>query len=370
MKVVHVSQPTTEGVARVVASLAADQVRRGWMVTVVCPPDGALAADATAAGAAHVSWRARRAPGPSVAAEAAALGRLLRHLDPDVVHLHSSKAGLAGRLVLRGRRPTVFQPHAWSFAAADVRTRRVIVSWERWAARWTTALICVSRGERRRGEEEAIRARYVTVPNGIDLERFGVPDDEGRRRARQALGLPANPLVLCVARLTRQKGQDLLLRAWPAVTASHRDARLVLVGDGPERAALEAASGPNVTFTGDRDDVVAWLEAADVVVLPSRWEGLSLSLLEALATGTCVVATDVEGMREALRDGGPPAGAVVPPGDVHALAEAVIARLDDPGLAHREGREGRRRVEDRYDVRRQRAAVAALYEQLRQHPRS
>ncbi len=113
----HVSQPGDGGVAAVVVQLARDQVERGLDVVVAGPPPAALKPAVLTAGARFLDWDAKRSPGPGSVLEARALARVIAAEDPDLVHLHSSKAGLAGRLALRGRRPTLFQPHSWSFEA-------------------------------------------------------------------------------------------------------------------------------------------------------------------------------------------------------------------------------------------------------------
>ena len=96
------------------------------------------------------------------------------------VHLHSSKAGLAGRLALRCRVPTLFQPHAWSFDAVDGLARRGALAWERWATRWAAAVVCVSAAERDSGIRLGVRARYEVVPNGVDLDKFAAADELNR----------------------------------------------------------------------------------------------------------------------------------------------------------------------------------------------
>jgi Glycosyl transferase 4-like domain len=111
-RVLHVSQPGDGGVARVVAQLAEDQLKRGLDVAVAGPSGRELEAAVTAAGARFSPWNARRSPGPRTFLETRSLAHLIASADPELVHLHSSKAGLAGRLALRGRRPTLFQPHS------------------------------------------------------------------------------------------------------------------------------------------------------------------------------------------------------------------------------------------------------------------
>jgi glycosyltransferase involved in cell wall biosynthesis len=359
--VLHVSQPTEGGVGRYVADLAADQVARGWDVAVVSPTYGELSDRIAAEGARHIAWTAGRMPGPSSVLHAVSLARIVGRERPDVVHLHSSSAGLSGRLAVRGRRTTIFQPHAWSFEAVGGPLRAAAAAWERRGARWTTAIVCVSEAERRRGEEHGVRARWLVVPNGVDLEAYSEASAAERAAARRRLELGDGPLVVCLGRLSRQKGQDVLLDAWPAVRTRVRDAQLVLVGAGPEGKALRRRAGHGVRFVGHREDVDEWLAAADVVALPSRWEGMSIGMLEAMARGKSIVATDVPGVLEALDND---AGAVIPPEDPVALAEAIAVRLLDPDRAAAEGRRARQRAERTYDLATTTARIAEVYEEL------
>jgi glycosyltransferase involved in cell wall biosynthesis len=360
MRILHVSQPTEAGVARVVGYLVADQLRAGCDVLTACPGDGPLAAEARRAGARLLPWPATRQPGPAVPGEVLRLSRLVEATRPDLVHLHSSKAGLAGRLALRGRLPTVFQPNGWSFHAATGPLRQAVLAWERYATRWAHRVVHVSQRERDDAERAGIHGRAVVVPNGVDVDAFAAQDDGARARARDALRLGPGPLAVCIGRLCRQKGQDVLLAAWPRARAAVPDARLVLVGDGPDRAALAAAAPAGVAFAGPAADPRPWYAAADVVVLPSRWEGLSLVQLEAMASARCVLATDVGGVREAL-----PAGAtVVPVGDPAALGAALVPRLGRPALAAAEAAAGRELALARYDVRRVAARMRELYAEV------
>ncbi|ANB06471.1 glycosyl transferase [Streptomyces ambofaciens] len=381
-RVLHITQPVEGGVARVVADLTRAQLAAGLRVAVACP-DGGLADRLRSLGADVRHWPATRSPGPALFPEVRRLARVVREVRPDLVHAHSAKAGLAGRLAVRGRVPTVFHPHAWSFEAVDGAAAALALGWERWGARWAARTVCVSEAERLRGARAGVRARWSVIPNGIDLDRFGA--DEVAEQARVAdagTAAPDAPLVVCVGRLCRQKGQDVLLAAWESVLARVPGARLVLVGDGPDRARLtERASacrpappGPggghpgesrpaSVLFTGAVVDVVPWYRAADLVVLPSRWEGMALAPLEAMACGRPVVVTDVDGARESL----PPAlvpHCVVPAENPAALADAVARLLLDAPLRTSLGRRGRAHVRSTHDVRHTASAVAALYDGL------
>ncbi|MEU5881189.1 glycosyltransferase family 4 protein [Spirillospora sp. NPDC047279] len=345
-RVLHVAQPTTGGVAVYVAQAAADQRRRGWDVAVACPDPSPLAERLSAGGVPVIGWSAGRSPNARTPAEARRLRRIVNGFAPDVVHLHSAKAGLAGRLAGGGReRPhgLIFQPHGWSWLAGGSLLARISKIWERAAAARCDALVCVGEGELEQGRDAGVRGRLLVVRNGVDLDRFRAADGAARQAARRALGVPADTaLAVCLGRHSRQKGQDVLLEAWPAVSARCPRARLALVGDADGNGRGGAAARPlndTIATFPATDDPRPWLAAADVVVMPSRWEGLPLVALEALATGRSVVGTRIPGLTEVVPAG---AGRLVPAGAPQPLADAVAERLLDPGLADAEGAEAAR----------------------------
>ncbi|MFD9409073.1 glycosyltransferase [Streptomyces sp. NPDC059989] len=378
--VLHLTQPVEGGVARVVVDLVRAQSAAGLHTVVGCPGGGMLADAAREAGAEVLAWRAGRAPGPGLPAEVIGARQLLRRVRPDLLHAHSAKAGLAGRLAARGSVPTVFQPHAWSFDAVGGATAALALRWERYGARWADRVLCVSEAERRAGESEGITARWSVIRNGVDLDHFrpGGPDPgQDKARARAALPLPAafrggladgGPLAVCVGRVCLQKGQDILLRAWPEVLGTVPDARLALVGDGPDTERLRRTAPPGVLFAGAASDIRPWLRAADLVVLPSRWEGMALAPLEAMACGRPVLVSDVSGARESL-----PSGqgrlCLVPPEDPTALAKALGRLLAEPRLLAELGEQARQHARTDFDVRRTTDAVTGLYHELLGRPR-
>lgn len=373
--VLHLVQPVEGGVARVVADLVRAQSAAGLRVVVGCPDGGPLGDEARAAGAEVLTWRAGRSPGPGLPAEVLGAARLVRRVRPALLHAHSAKAGLAGRMAVRGSLPTVFQPHAWSFDAVGGTTAALALRWERAGARWADRVLCVSEAERRAGEAEGITARWAVIRNGVDLDRFrpAHPDpDRDRAGARAALPLPATlrgegPLAVCVGRLCPQKGQDVLLRAWPEVLATVPGARLALVGDGPDAERLRRTAPPGVHFAGAARDIRPWLRAADLVVLPSRWEGMALAPLEAMACGRPVLVSDVSGARESL-----PSGhgrlCLVPPEDPTALAKALGRLLAEPRLLTELGEQAQQHARTEFDVRRTTDAVTGLYHELLGRP--
>jgi glycosyltransferase involved in cell wall biosynthesis len=208
---------------------------------------------------------------------------------------------------------------------------------------------------------------FRRIPNGVDAALFFPVSPDERAALRAALGLPIDK-VLCafVGRLTRQKNPELLLAAWSRCATSR--AHLVFVGDGPLRAMLERQhselpSTSAVTFTGAVADVSAFVRAMDIMVLPSEAEGISNAMLEAMACGVPVVATDVGGVRDVLGSDGK-AGVVVPAGSSAALAEAITTLVDSPALRREIGATARTVIEDRYDMRRVVAQYLSLYEEL------
>ncbi|WP_443047469.1 glycosyltransferase [Streptomyces sp. NBC_00354] len=376
LSVLHLVQPVDGGVARVVADLVRAQTAAGLRTAVGCPRGGQLADAARAAGAEVLTWRAGRAPGPDLPAEVLGARRVIGRIRPDVLHVHSAKAGLAGRLAVRGAVPTVFQPHAWSFDAVGGATAALALRWERFGARWADRVLCVSEAERRAGEAEGIAAHWSVIRNGVDLDHFrpGGPDRAAdRARARTELPLPTaflgdGPLAVCVGRLCQQKGQDILLRAWREVLGNLPEARLALVGDGPDTERLRRTAPPGVLFAGAASDIRPWLRAADLVVLPSRWEGMALAPLEAMACGRPVLVSDVSGARESL----PPGQGrlcLVPPEDPTALAKALGRLLADPRLLAELGEQAQQHARTDFDVRRTTDAVTGLYHELLGRPR-
>lgn len=359
MKILHVSQPVEAGVPQVVVDLVADEVSSGHQVHVACPAAGALGERAAALGAQVHRWDAVRDPGPAVLAEARSLRRIARSVDPDVIVLHSAKAGLAGRLGRLGRRPVpvVYVPHAWSFEAGTGALAEAAGRWEILAGRRTDVIVCVSEDERTRGQQLGIGARMQVITNGIDLQRRRPAD---KAAARRELGLADAPTVVCVGRLAAQKGQDLLLELWPQVRRQVPHAELVIVGDGPDRESLRDKVSEGVTLVGSSDAVDRYYAAADVVALPSRWESTSLVAAEAMAAARPVVAFAVDGVSALLGD----TGKVIPAGDGQQFAAALIEVLSDPAAATASGLAARERAEQRTDIRRSRQAWRELLQSL------
>lgn len=286
----------------------------------------------------------------------AELYRLLRRQRPDVLHASSSKAGVIGRLAaVAARVPVrVFTVHGWAFSAHSGAASALYRWADRIAGRATTATICVSQRERADGlRARTCRAdRTVVIPNGVEVDAYP-----------QASLERAVPRLIAVGRLAAPKDWSTLLSALTSLD-SEAFAELAIVGDGPERERVEdelarRSLEGRVRLLGERDDVPRLLAEADVFLLASRSEGLPLSVIEAMAAGLPIVASDVGGLKELVRDG--ETGVLVPPGDPVALAEALRPLLANRELRRRLGRAGRARAKALFDLSGFRRAHLELY---------
>jgi glycosyltransferase involved in cell wall biosynthesis len=205
------------------------------------------------------------------------------------------------------------------------------------------------------------------IPNAVDTAALVPAAPEERRRLRARLALPQDrPLCLFAGRMTPQKGPEILLEAW--TRRPETDAHLCLVGDGPLRPALEAraAAGPaaaSITFAGAVEDAADYLRAADLLVLPSRAEGMSNVILEAMACGVPVITSDLAGSRDVL-GADRRRGWLVPPEDPGALAEAIQGLLASPPLRAQIGNAARAAALERFTLQKVAAEYIALYEEL------
>lgn len=347
LDVLMVSQPVDYGVAVFVRQLTQAAIAAGHRVTVACPgPDeGPLAGWIESAGARHERVDMARRPALRDLLDLWSIRRLAR--GRDVVHLHSSKAAALGRVAVasigRHRPAVVVTPHYWSWLVGG-RLARLYRRIERVLVRRCDAIVAVS--EREAVEGRAVLGaddRITVIHNGVDRAHF-TPDGVRADRDR------GTPLIVCVGRLSEQKGQDVAIRA----LARQRDpgARLRLVGsesaDGVQERleALAASLGvaDRIEWRGQVADAAPEFRAADLVIAPSRWEGMSLVFLEAMACGAAMVVADVSGS-EAVNG----AGVVVPPDDPRALADAVDALLEDAPRRRRLGEAARERSRS-YDL--------------------
>lgn len=299
-------------------------------------------------------------------AHARALAAHLRELRPDIVHTHSSKAGVLGRhaSLRTGVGARVHTPHTFAFLFAALfgpLKRRVYRSIEAHYARRTARLVAVSPSEAETFRASGVVApdKVRVVPNGVDPARFAGADPADLA----ALGLdPTRPVAGVIGLLYAAKGQDLALRALAQVP----DLQLLVVGPGDqaEVRALAAELGVDgrVVFTGARDDVPALLAALDFLVLPSRWEGMPYIVIEAMAAGLAVLAHPVDGARDLVEHGvtGHLTGSI-DAGELAAGMGQLLALTAEERAAL--GAAGCERVHERYTIERMVAQLTGVYEE-------
>lgn len=362
------------GPARHVLRIEEPLRRRGWRSCLVTgrasAAEGDLVDEARAAGHEVVVLAGlRRAVRPvGDLAALAALRALIAERRPALLHTHTSKAGLLGRLAAPAALPCVHTFHGHvlrGYFPAPVG--RALAGLERALARRSAALVSVSRAVR----DELLHvhgvgrpAQHRVIPTGYDRERTA-PDAAAGAALRAELGLAPDAVLFgCVGRLTAIKAPERLAAAWAAVAPRHPRAALLLVGDGERGPAVRRALAglPRAHWRPPRRDLSAVWGAIDVAVVPSRAEGSPQVVLEALAAGRPVIASAVGGIPELLGEGR--AGWLLPDTGVAPLVEALAALARDAGLRARLAAGAAARDLRAHESEAVGAALAALYDEL------
>tara|TARA_R110002049_G_scaffold2750_8_gene22329 strand:+ start:297620 stop:298750 length:1131 start_codon:yes stop_codon:yes gene_type:complete len=305
---------------------------------------------------------------------ARAIGKTIRDFRPDVVHTHSAKGGLLGRMVAhRENVPAIVHSvhgapfHPYQSAIAKNFFQRC----ERWAAKRCHRLISVADAMTDLMVEANIapREKFTTIYSGMDVEPF-LHAPEHRQAIREKYGIGDEQIVIGkIARLFHLKGHDDLITAAEQVVAQHPNVRFLLVGDGILKPALQQrieslGMQHHFIFTGlvAPDEVPPLIGAMDALVHTSYREGLARALPQSLIAGRPVVSYDIDGAREvAISD---ETGFLVPPGDTASLADALGRLAADKSLRDRLGREGRSRFTDQFRHETMTKQIRAVYQQL------
>ncbi len=316
--------------------------------------DGALLGVARAEGFRIVALPLARSLSPRAQIRAfRALLALFRAERPDMVHAHMPISGFLARLAARaaGVPRVAYTSHGFLFNQPGPWPRRAASLTMEWlGGRMTDVFLTVSGEEAADARRLHLHRHATPVGNGRDPARFR-PDTAARTQIRASLGVAEDRVVVvAVSRLVRHKGYPELLAAMRAV-----DAELWVVGErlasdhGADMAPYFAASGLDARLRrlGYREDVPAILAAADIFALPSHFEGLPMSVIEAMLCGLPVVATNIRGPREQVVDGA--TGLLVPPMQVPPLTAALARLAGDAGLRARMGAAGRVRALELYD---------------------
>lgn len=364
LRVLHVSEVHWGGVVTLIQHFVEGQRRAGDDVFLLAPP--AFPGVPTDI---KVPWSLVRKEPRTFPLAYRELVRAVRRLEPDVIHLHSFLAGLIGRLphAIEGV-PVVYQPHAWSF---DLREDRLfgasVKSWEKLASGRTAVLVTNCEDEIAEGREVGIRTKAHSIGVIVDTHHHRPVDDVARQLHRANCGVTERRMLVCIGRLARQKGQDLLVRAWERARPPETELVLVGPGDPTQLAGLAPTQwGRTIRAVGEQTDIRPWLHASEALLLSSRYETVSLVIAEAMSCGRPVVTTAVNGASEVVLGGDlPAAGIVVPLEDMRGLLDSAERLLGDELLSARFSDAGRQRAERLFSSEQVSLRLRAAYESAR-----
>jgi glycosyltransferase involved in cell wall biosynthesis len=303
------------------------------------------------------------------------LFRYFRAVRPDIVHTHTSKAGVVGRVAARmaGIPSVIHTVHGFPFHSGMPRLKhRVYEQIEKWMAGITDSMLSQSEEDVITALKLGIKPRrgdLIHIGNGVDLTEFDPGEYSPRRRLRIKEGLDirrTDPVIAMIGRINREKGYHDLVEALQRLKDIPWQALFI----GPDEGFLTSVTHQiddyglrdRIRIMGPRSDITDLLAIADIYVLPSYREGLPRSLIEAQAMAVPCVATNIRGCREVVEEG--VTGFLITPGDSEALGEALQKLLADPELRLRMGREGRRRMHQCFDEAEVGRIVMAIYQKV------
>ena len=372
LRVLHVvSVPGTGGVQVWVSQVAARQARQGYEVSIACAADEESLSFFRGCGEIIPTSVCYSKINPlrdlSYLLELIGLFRRKRF---DIVHLSAAKAALYGRLAARisGVPVIIYNAQGFPFHDFSNPVARVVLSTsEKLLSRYfTDMVVCCGTAVQAYAIKHNLvpESRLATIVNGVEIPASLCPKEDARR----ALGLDQTASVVgMVGRLSRQKAPENFLHAAALVSRQVANTCFLVAGDGPEMASLKNLAGQlgiasKVKFLGNRDDIPTIMRALDVFALFSRWEGLPLAILEAMAAERPVVATAVDGNVEAVQHDR--TGLLSPAEDVQQFADNLARLLLEPDLAKAMGLAGRKFLQNRFTLDRMAAELSDLYQRL------
>ena len=300
------------------------------------------------------------------------LWRFFRAEKPDIVHTHSSKAGILGRLAAwaSGVKTIVHTYHGFGFHDfQNPLVKKIYVFLERLCARFSQALIFVSRANWDYALKNGIgpESRFHLIRSGVDLSRFPSKVEDRALKKKELSLNPEAPLVVSIANLKPQKNPLDFVSMAAKVSAEIPQAQFLFIGDGPLRAkaenfARELGVFEKIRFPGWRKDAAEWLAVSDVFVLTSLWEGLPRALVEAMKSGLPCAAYAADGISDMIHDG--ENGFLIPVKDVELLSKRVIELLRDPDLRRKAGLQAEKSIAEEFDIHRMVREQEALYDNL------
>jgi len=302
------------------------------------------------------------------------LTQLLRQYQFDILHTHSSKTGLIGRIAgrLSGVPAVMHTVHGYAFPAASSQMTKTFYLMLEWiGARFCDALICLKQAdwEIAKQQLQMSEKRLCIIPNGIDTQIYRPLTTLERQKVRQDIfdiGEDVSVIAM-IGRLWEQKNPLCFVKAADKILKKGYKTKFFLIGDGELREELDIEikrlkQSDNIIILGWRDDVPSLLGAIDILALPSRWEGLPLTILEALSCGVPVVASDIPGNRDAISEGSD--GLLAIDNDADSLADQIERLLKNSRLRKSYGEAGREKIIQKFQLDGSIKKIVKLYNQL------
>jgi len=287
-----------------------------------------------------------------------AIFKLLRAEKPDIVHTHSSKAGILGRIAakLAGVPVIIHTYHGFGFNDfQNAVTKNIFVFAERFAAHLASHFIAVTNEDVAKGVKHGIgpEDKYSIIRSGIDISSYSSADTDKDALKKELNIAPDEKVITTIGPFKPQKNLGDFIKVCALVSKEARNARFLIVGDGEQRPLLEELIKKNdlsskVSLLGWRKDISSILAITDVFAMTSLWEGLPRSILEAMCSGVPAVANAVDGVKEIIQDGRN--GFLVEPGDLNKFASKIIYLLAGAGRAAEMGKNGKITVGRQYDI--------------------
>lgn len=372
IKILQVIASTSMGGApEVVRLIAAHFDRKAFEMEVASSNDGPHFESIKQLGCrmhqVNIEGRSRLNPSPAFQ-----LKKLFKDGKYDVIHLHGTRAGFWGAMASRGLAiPIIYTEHTFAFSAGrNFFSSKFFEKVERYIGHHVQRLVALSSEDATLAKDLKLapQENIVIIKNGVEFDRFNCRIEAAKtHQLRRELGIPDNSNVVgTVGRITYQKNPERFLDIVNMLTAKHPDIVFLWIGDGELKqnmaALIKNRKMTNVIITGFRNDIPELLRLMDVFLLTSRWEGLPLSVIEAMGSGLPVVATDIRGVRELVAHW--ESGFLYAPSDTEKASEYLSKLLKDRNLRKKLGDAGQKMLKEELNVTRMVTAYERLYREL------
>jgi glycosyltransferase involved in cell wall biosynthesis len=367
--VIHNFLPVIGGAERVLAALSPELMKNNVEVNILTRRQPATSAFELISGVPVFRLSSK---GPKAFASLSftfSALRMIWKLKPDIVHSHimfsPATIGLIAKLILKtGFVITVHRSGPAPYGEIE-RLKQLFMGNFRLKLfrRYADRFIVISREIDAELSAAGIQEKErVIIPNAVDTDYFSPLSYDEKQKLKQNLRLNSNHIAIFTGRLSPEKQVHLLLSIWPAIRKVHSDAMLLIVGDGPEAEKLKGNAPDGVVFTGGVNDTKPFFQAADIFVLPSLAEGLSIAMLEAMASALPAVVTGLAGATDIITH--KKNGWLIPPGNVPLLEQGIIELFSDDRIRDSIGRQGREHVISNYSITSAERELRNLYYQI------